>query len=558
MDGEVEVAGTAVTELGQGLMLDWLDVATRSAPERLALSFGSERWSFAELRRAVDAAAGVLGPAQRERGGRIGVLAANRPGFVFVVHAARRLGVAVVPINWRQTSDELAWQVRDADVGVLVVDPEREPAAVHAAEGLDVALLPIETLEQPRGHRGAGGFVRAIDLDAEAAVLYTSGTSGRPKGARLTYGNLWYSAIASALHLGHHRDDVWLAAMPLFHVGGLSILMRSVIGASPVVLQERFDVDRFLAALDDGATLVSVVPTMLRQLIDRRDTPWPAAVRCVLLGGSAAPIGLVEECLRRGIPVAPTYGLTEAASQVTTLLPDEAIAHLGSSGRPLPMTEVRIAGDGEPAVVGETGEIEMRGPTVFAGYLNEVAAEDWPSPPNPLSRLDGRGGTFSLLTRWQETEAIPASGKIGRASARQYGEPEGRDGWFRTGDAGYLDEDGYLFVVDRRDDLIVSGGENVYPAEIERVLLAHPAVRDAAVVGLPDAQWGARPVAIVVWNGEVATAEADVLAHCRERLAGYKVPRCIVFRDDLPRSASGKLLRRKLRDALLADGGAGL
>jgi o-succinylbenzoate---CoA ligase len=484
---------------------DWLDVAARSHPDKRALSFGGRHWTFTDQRGSVVATAAVLADARAEIAGRIGILSANRPGVVFAVHAATRLSVPFVPLNWRQTAGEIAWQLRDAGITVLVVDEERAALAKNACATLPVTIVPIAELERSIAPGGIPNESPRINLDREATVIYTSGTSGRPKGARITYGNLWYSAIASALHLGHHAKDVWLAAMPLFHVGGLAILFRGVIGAIPVVLHEQFDPDRALAATDDGVTLLAVVPTMLQRMLDARgDAPWSPSLRSVLLGGSAAPPRHVEECVRRGIPVAPTYGLTEATSQVTTLLPNLTPRKQSSAGLPLPLTEIRIVTESGVAPPGETGEIEVRGPTIFAGYVGE--------------------------------ETAPSHGMAG--------------GWFRTGDAGYLDSDGYLYVVDRRDDLIISGGENVYPAEIERVLREHPSVLDAGVIGVPDETWGSRPLAAVIWAGEPDRARLALLDHLQQQLPGYKIPDRFVLLNEIPRSASGKLLRRVLRETI--------
>ncbi|MBA2597435.1 MAG: o-succinylbenzoate--CoA ligase [Chloroflexia bacterium] len=486
----------------------WLDIAAHTHPDKRALDFGAKRWSFSELRYASGAAVGVLARALTDRPGRIGILSTNRPGFVFAVHAATYLDVPFVPLNWRQTSDEIAWQIRDADIGVLVADEAGAELAAGATADGSVAMISMREIEggtSPVKRPPAG---RRIDLGREAAVIYTSGTSGRPRGARITYGNLWFSAVASALHLGAHADDVWLAALPLFHIGGLSILFRGAIGATTTVLHEQFEPATALAAIDDGATIVSVVPTMLGRMLElRRDTLWPENLRCVLVGGSAAPTELIEECLRRRIPVAPTYGLTESSSQVATLLPADAHRKPRSSGVPLPLTEVRITDANGVVASGAFGEIEFRGPTLFAGYLG-----------------DGYG-------------------------------PAGRtvDGWFQSGDIGYLDEDGFLFLVDRRDDLIVSGGENIYPAEIEQVLRGHPRVIDAAAIGVPDERWGSRPVAAVIWHGDSGTASEALRRHCAERLASYKIPDRFVLVADLPRSASGKLRRRALREKFFID-----
>ena len=484
---------------------DWLDVAARSHPDKRALTFAGQRWTFVDLRNSVAATASVLAEARAEGAGRIGILAANRPGVVFAMHAATRLSVPFVPLNWRQTPDEVAWQLRDAGITVLVVDDQRAAVMHTAWARLAVTIVPIDELERLPSPSGSPSRAPGIDLAREAAVIYTSGTSGRPKGARITYGNLWFSAIASALHLGLDPQDVWLAAMPLFHVGGLAILFRSVIGATPVVLHERFEPNSALAAIDDGATLVSVVPAMLQRMLEARsNSPWPPSLRRVLLGGSAAPPRLIEECVRRGIPVAPTYGLTETTSQVATLLPDQTVQRRSSSGLPLPLTEVRVINENGVAPPDDVGEIEVRGPTVFAGSIGD--------------------------------DAVP-----GHHLA---------EGWFRTGDAGYLDRAGYLYVVDRRDDLIVSGGENIYPAEIERVLREHPSVLDVGVIGVADATWGSRPLAAVVWRGSRDRARLDLLQHCQQRLPGYKIPDRSLMLAELPRSPSGKLLRRTLRELI--------
>jgi O-succinylbenzoic acid--CoA ligase len=336
-------------------------------------------------------------------------------------------------------------------------------------------------------------------MDAWHSIVYTSGTTGRPKGAILTYGNHWSSAVASALNLGLLPNDTWLACLPLFHVGGLSILLRSVICGMTALVQPRFDATEVNRAIEEqGVSIVSVVSTMLdRMLTERGSRRYPASLRCVLLGGGPAPLPLLERAASLGVPVVQTYGLTETASQFTTLAPQDALSKLGSAGKPLMGSRLRISAD---------GEILVRGPAVSRGYLHGA------------SRTDD-------------------------------------DGWLHTGDLGYLDADGYLYVLDRRDDLIVSGGENVYPAEVEAVLLAHPAVADAGVAGESDPEWGRRVAAFVVLaDGQIATAEA-LIAFCRQRLAAYKVPRTITFRDALPRNASGKLLRRELAPGLPGHAG---
>lgn len=441
-------------------------------------------------------------------GDRVALLLQNGAPFVVLVHALSRLGAIVVPFNTRLTPVEINWQLADVGARLLIHDEANAAAATTAAHSLNelnslrvdeawIALPPLTS------HLSLSTF--HFPLDAPHSILYTSGTTGQPKGALLTFGNHWWSAVGSALNLGLHSGDRWLACLPLFHVGGLAILLRSVIYGITAIVQESFDPVEVNRAIDDGGvTLVSVVSAMLqRMLAARGDRPYPPSLRCVLLGGGPAPRDLLEDCARRGAPVVQTYGLTEAASQVATLSPEDALRKLGSAGKPLLPTELRIEREGVAVGAGEAGEIVIRGPTVTPGYAGRPEA------------------TADVI----------------------------REGWFHTGDLGYLDEEGYLYVLDRRDDLIISGGENVYPAEVEAVLRAHSAVEDAGVVGVPDERWGWVPAAFVKLLEGAALTEADLKAFCSARLARYKVPAHVRFVASLPRNAAGKLLRRALLDS---------
>lgn len=478
---------------------DIVDTAARLHGQAEALRFGNVSMTYAELRARVAAMAATL--AGFHQTGRIGVLSANRPGVVLAVHASARLGVPFVPHGYRLTAEELAWQVEQAHVTTLLFDDERANVAREIAERFGLRTVPLADVEDSVGP-SAFDPAPPIDLEREAAVLFTSGTTGRPKGARLTYGNLWYSAVSSALLLGHNAEDVWVAALSLHHIGGLSILYRAAVGGVTADLHPRFEPHAVLNSIAAGASLVSLVPTMLQRVLEAARDNWvcPDTLRGVLLGGAAAPQSLVDRCLAAGVPVLPTYGLTESTAQAATLLHSEVRNHAGSSGRALPLTELRVRTNGRGSEPGEPGEIEVRGPAIFAGYLGE-------SPRDPAS-------------------------------------------WFATGDVGYLDADGYLSVIDRRTDLIVSGGENIYPAEIERALLTHPQVQDAAVVGVPDAQWGARPLAAVVWAGAPGLADAALRDHCRQAIATIKIPDRVVEVPEVPRSPGGKLLRREVRTLL--------
>ncbi len=352
--------------------------------------------------------------------------------------------------------------------------------------------------------RAVGGYSPAESgLNQIQVILFTSGTTGRPKAAMVSYSNHFYSAVGSAFRLGVLPTDRWLACMPLYHVGGLAIILRACLYGTAVVLHAGFDVNQVDASLrKQQVSIVSLVPTMLQRMLRSSDPrQWPA-MRLVLLGGAAVEPDILAAARSAGLPVATTYGLTEAASQVATMTPDQANHKPGCVGRPLLFSELRIVDDdGQPVAAGTIGEICVRGPNVFAGYYHDDDADQ-----------------LAL-----------------------------RSGELHTGDLGYLDDDGDLWVVQRRSDLIVSGGENVYPAEVEQVLANHPAVSAVCVVGLGDPEWGQQVAALVV--ADTTLTAADLEGFARQSLAGYKVPRTIRFADALPLTGSGKVSRSAVRDA---------
>lgn len=477
-------------------MLDWLSHRAGVMPRVIALVDDQGDHTYAELDKRVDRVAAALWSDGVKPGDRVAMLAWNGPEVVELVHAVARLGAILVPLNARLRVDELAFQLRDAEVALLVCDTSLSETAAAAARAAGVAsphTFPLEGREGITFPR-----VGAHASDDPLCIMYTSGTTGLPKGVVLTYGNMFASAAGSAFNLGVLPGDRWLAVLPLFHVGGLSIVMRSVLYGTAVVLHRQFDEHRVSASLRrDRVTHVSVVATMLQRLLDVDAEPCAPQVRVVLVGGGPVPASLLERAAALGYPVVQTYGLTETASQVATLAPADAIARLGSAGKPLVTTRLRV-----DAPAGEPGEILVSGPVVTPGYFRRPEA------------------TAAAI----------------------------HDGWLHTGDIGRLDEDGYLYVLDRRDDLIVSGGENVYPAEVEALLLRHASVREAAVVGLPDLAWGEVVVAAIVADDGVVPEEIRVWM--RERLAGFKVPSRIERVEALPMTASGKVQRRLVREML--------
>lgn len=508
--------------MSAGTESGWIDRLARHADEREALLVKGKSVDYASLVARSAAAAESLQLLGVEPGDLVAILAPPSLEGVALIHAMLDRRFVMLPLNGRLSESEqrdalertqarfllVSWGVDDAlakrlsesvDCGLIEFSPtgislQREPGLARSQ-----ALRMMGSVDQAerRAQRLAEGA---------ALVLQTSGTGGRPKAAVLSLDNLIASAEASAELLGTVEDDRWLLCMPLFHIGGLSILIRSALSGTSVVLHERFDAECVALALDeDRVTRVSFVATMLAKVIAARgERVSPESLSLVLLGGGPASQELLSRARELQYPIAPTYGLTEAASQVATRPPSAIVASdsdLSGGLEALPGVEIRIVDEQQNRVGrGVEGEIQVRGPIVMQTYLDD-----------PVST----------------SQAI-------------------REGWLATGDIGRLDPNGRLRVIDRRSDLIVSGGENVYPAEIESVLVSHPEIEDGGVVGIPDPEFGARPVAFVVLREGASLDRSRLESFCRERLASFKIPVDFIAISELPRTASGKLLRRLL------------
>jgi O-succinylbenzoic acid--CoA ligase len=439
----------------------WLQRAARTAPTVTALQAPDARLSYAELESSARAGALELSARGARGGERVAIALAPGIAFAQALHACFLLGAVAVPVDLRLTPSE---RKRIAAGASVLVD---EPLAVAVGA---------------RGEAQALARDATHDLAAVCAVIHTSGTTSNPRPIELTYGNFLWSAIGSGVALGVDPNERWLCALPLSHVGGLSILIRSAIYSTTAVIHERFETERVLAAIgDERVTLVSLVSTTLARLLDA-GLCEPPSLRCALTGGGPVPAALVRRALAAGVPVLETYGLTECCSQAATA-PLAVGARDAGAGVPLFCTRTEIAPD---------GEILLSGPTVARGA-------------------------------------------------------KAADGRLHTGDLGRVDERGFLHVTGRKADTIVSGGENVAPSEVEAVLESCPGVLEAAVLGRADEQWGEAVSAIVVAVAGAALSERVVREHCAARLAPFKVPKHVTFASEpLPRTASGKLLRREL------------
>ncbi|HVE92420.1 MAG TPA: long-chain fatty acid--CoA ligase [Actinomycetota bacterium] len=444
-------------------------------PWRVAVECYGRQTTYQQLNDRTNSKAAALVEHGVAKGDRVAVLARNSVEYLEVFFACAKLGAVIVPVNWRLAQPEIDYILQDSAAKLVLTDEDLR--TLGDGPGAEPQVL-----------------VRAED---PLMIMYTSGTTGRPKGAVLTHGNFFWTNLNMLVSLDVVSTDRSLMVLPMFHIGGWNVNTLVLLwkGAT-VLLEPAFDADAALEAIErKGVTWMMGVPAVYLFLREhpRFEDADLSGLRFVVCGGAPAPLSLIEAYESRGVRFIQGYGLTEAAPNALCLPAEMSREKLGSAGRPYFYTDVRLAD--------ESSEIQLRGPSVMSGYHGLPEA------------------TSQVLA----------------------------DGWLRTGDVGRVDDEGYVYVVDRLKDMIITGGENVYPAEVEDVLHAHPGVVEAAVVGVPDERWGESVKAFVAVRQGTGPREAELISWCRERLAGFKCPKQIEFLEALPRTASGKVAKMQLR-----------
>jgi fatty-acyl-CoA synthase len=482
----------------------WLRDRAALTPARVAIESERGELTYAELDARSERLAETMLARGLQRGDRVGTLTANSPEHVEAFFACAKAGLMMMPLNWRLSPVELAYQVDDAEPVLLLAEDEHEDLAT--------ALLAEARHAPARGRLGdvgEGGAAVSRDVadDDGLLLVYTSGTTGKPKGAVLTHANCYWTNLGFDLSTGVSGDDVVLQVLPQFHCGGWNVqpLLAWWKGAR-VLLERSFDPDRCLGLIESRrVTTMMGVPAIY--LFLSQAAGFAAAdltsLRRAVVGGAPMPETLLELWQRRGIDIVQGYGLTEAAPNVLCLPPEDARRKMGYAGKPYPyvQTALRDAETGELLEGAAEGELVVKGPNVFAGY--------WRNEEATRAVLDG--------------------------------------GWLRTGDVAERDMEGYYRIRGRLKEMFISGGENVYPAEVESALAEHPAVADVAVVGVADERWGEVGAAFVVLAADTTASADELREFCLRRLARYKVPKSFTFVAELPRSAMNKVLKDELR-----------
>ena len=497
---------------------EWPTRWAQRYPEEPCLKYGTLELNKREFNARINRAAHALQEAGVRKGERVAVLMANSHVFIEVFMALSKIGGILVPLNFRLAPPELEFILNDSEPMMLLYSPEFA-ATVDALRGKvpTVKSILCETGGGSAGDPDYEGWISnrreeepvpeaEVTLDDPQFIMYTSGTTGKPKGAVVLHGNTQWNAVNSVVTYSMDSRDVQIACAPFFHIGGLGVsVMPSLYVGAKLIIHRFFNPAEVLKSIEaEKATMVFGIPVMFLFMtaVPEFQTVDLSSVKFFIAGGSPCPRPLIETYLKRGVTFNQGYGMTETAPAITALRTEDALRKIGSCGKPVFHTDVKVVdSEGRPLPPGQIGEVLVKGPNVIRQY--------WRRPK-------------------ETAESIV-------------------DGWLHTGDMGHFDEEGYLYLVDRKKDMYISGGENVYPAEVEDVLMGCDLVADVGVIGIPDDKWGEVGMAIVVPKPGVEATEEKIIEYCRGKLGKYKIPKRVVFVKELPRTATGKILKKELK-----------
>lgn len=484
----------------------WIEKRAYISPERTALVGEKRRLTYREMAVEISKIANFISQNYHvKKGDRVAILSGNNIEYFLVVFALAKLGCIAVPLNIRLSKHELEYQLNDSQASVLITDQQFAEMGKQLIESTAIKYLTtfedlmLNENDSIDDHEEVSGSTPLL-------IIYTSGTTGRPKGAVLTHENMYWNAVNNILSIDITSDDRILTILPLFHIGGLGLFaLPTLFAGGTVVVPDRFDPEKSLNLIEEEKiTVMMGVPTIFDAI--RKSEKFSKtnfeSLRWFYSGGAPCPHELIHFYLERGIPLGQGYGMTETSPTVFMLLKEDYKNKIGSIGKPAPFIDIRIVDSaGRDVEDEEVGELIFKGPNVFKEY-------------------------------WNLPEATEKSFK---------------DGWFYSGDLGKRDKDGFIYIAGRVKDMIISGGENIYPLEVEQVLTGHPAVDEAAVIGVADAKWGEIPKAVISVKAGAVLSEAEIINFCLTRLAKYKVPKSIELVSELPKNATGKIDKAALK-----------
>ena len=510
---------------------EFLYIVTAICPERPFIVFEGKQWSFVQFNERVNRLANAFREFGIQKGDRVGMLQVNCPQYVEAYFAAAKIGAIFVPLNFRVKSEELADMINNAEAAALLTgeryfDMVKEILpqlpSVNACITVDARKAETPFYEDLIASSSPDETTAEIGDDDITILMYTAGTTGRPKGVPLKHSGFISYILGNVEPASPEIEERNLLTVPLYHVAGMQAVLAGIYGGRTLVMMRQFEVKEWLkTAQNENVTRAMLVPTMLKWLIEDPDfhNYDLSSLGVITYGAAPMPLHVIQKAIEEmpGVRFINAFGQTETASTITTLGPEDHVIQgsdadkkkklkrlAASIGRPLPDVEVKIVNEkGSALQANRVGEIYARGPRMMTGYWGDADK------------------SAQVITT---------------------------DGWLRTGDKGWMDEDGYIYLAGRGDDMIIRGGENISPQEVEEVLHAHPKIDEAAVIGIPHPEWGQEPCAVVVLKKGEAADKQEIMTFCRSRLAGFKRPGSVIFVDSLPRNPMGKVLKKKLRE----------